>query len=165
MQPTAMCRWYSAFEELDLSLESTSLFFHFTEHSWCGIFEKLLLNDDNIVSYSLFFHFPDSKDRIVGQLLKCPPELFSSWLEYNANAPSNRSTSSSRIAENHHFRLPIFTAEDVRQFEKICENLVSEDDPSMSFDEVEFVSDEDVEGSEDDLDEKFASGDEIDDEE
>ncbi|VDN98727.1 unnamed protein product [Rodentolepis nana] len=59
-----------------------------------------------------------SRDQIVGQLLKCPPGEFSYWLEFHDSvSPSSEST-----------RAPVFSAEDVRQFEKICENLVSDDD-------------------------------------
>nr|CDS28352.1 conserved hypothetical protein [Hymenolepis microstoma] len=78
-----------------------------------------------------------SRDRIVGQLLKCPPDEFSYWLEFHDGvSPSAEGT-----------RVPVFSAEDVRQFEKICENLVSDDDDIGDF-ENEAGDDSDLDDEE-----------------
>lgn len=57
----------------------------------------------------------ESRDYIVGRLLTCSPEQFSYWLEYH-DQPEGR-------VEGR-----IFSAKDVRQFEKICSTLSLEDD-------------------------------------
>lgn len=57
----------------------------------------------------------ESREYVAGQLLKCSPEKFPYWLEYHDDLTGEGTDGSS------------FSPVDVRQFEKICENLGSED--------------------------------------
>ncbi|KAL5112435.1 hypothetical protein TcWFU_007052 [Taenia crassiceps] len=66
-----------------------------------------------------------SRDYIVAQLLTCSPEQFSYWLEYH-DQPEER-------VEGR-----IFSAKDVRQFEKICNTLTLEEDSTADEEEEDF---------------------------
>ncbi|VDD83913.1 unnamed protein product [Mesocestoides corti] len=85
----------------------------------------------------------ESRDYIAGKLLTCPPERFSYWLEYHDEP------------EAAHVDGRSFSGADVRQFEKICACLESEEPSDGAYnyaDDVEDDEDEIYESDSDDSD-------------
>ena len=68
-----------------------------------------------------FFLLLESRDYIVGKLLTCDPEDFSYWLSYHERKTRVEGGEEVKVEDT-----PMcFSAADVRQMEKICENLTS----------------------------------------